>query len=168
MHPQIWILTTGGSRCVRPDTDGMFVDGFHGSDPRVMYMFDLHVPDSAPTYYDDLGILDHQVKAISAASVGHIDSNEAWVTLSHEKRSSANVTIGYRLRGGLLYGDPPIRPTAAQHADILHKTVLCVHHVVASDPEHDIDPASLSHRCLNPLSLPASCPGSHYCYRRCA
>jgi hypothetical protein len=34
-----------------PDTDDMFFDGI---DPRVMSMFDLHVPDS-----DDLGELDH-------------------------------------------------------------------------------------------------------------
>jgi hypothetical protein len=31
-------------------------------------MFDLHVPDSAPVHYDDLGTLDHQVKTISTAS----------------------------------------------------------------------------------------------------
>jgi hypothetical protein len=35
--------------------------------PGVIYVFDLHVSDSAPTHYDDSGALDHhQVKAISA------------------------------------------------------------------------------------------------------
>jgi hypothetical protein len=29
---------------------------------------DLNIPDSAPAHYDDLGALDHQVKAISTAS----------------------------------------------------------------------------------------------------
>jgi hypothetical protein len=50
------------------DSDDMFFDGIDDIDPRVMSMFDLHVPDSAPTHYDDLSALDHQAKAISAAS----------------------------------------------------------------------------------------------------
>jgi hypothetical protein len=33
-----------------------------------MSIFYLHIPDSAPAHYDDLGTLDHQVKAISTAS----------------------------------------------------------------------------------------------------
>jgi hypothetical protein len=61
-------------------TDDVFFDDI---DPRVMSMFDLHAPDSAPTPCDDL---DHQVKAISSASVGLLDSNEAWVMYFHEKR----------------------------------------------------------------------------------
>jgi hypothetical protein len=48
-----------------PDTDDMSFDGI---DPCVMSMFDLHVPDSAPAYHDDLGEVDHQVEAISTAS----------------------------------------------------------------------------------------------------
>jgi hypothetical protein len=263
-----------------PDTDDMFFDRIDGIDPRVMSMFDLNIPDSAPAHYDDLGALDHQVKAISTASraphrfadilrrsgdsaakyystmrtkdpdvfdrvkrahfddgsqavttdvfdrvkrahfddgsqavttddaellwayrlvrtkhylkdagghkhspiafgylrvpastsmgfimvgcwhtpslpativspsricrdhnfrgfasVGLLDSNEAWVTLFHEKRTNADVTIGSHLRGGLLYSDPLIRPTAAQHANPLPKQVLCVHRVTASDPD---------------------------------
>jgi hypothetical protein len=47
------------------DTDNTFIDGI---DPHMISMFDLHVPDSAPTHHDDLG--DHRVKAISTASVG--------------------------------------------------------------------------------------------------
>ena len=39
------------------DTNGMFFDGIHGIDPRKMSMFDLRIPDSTPTHYDDLG--DH-------------------------------------------------------------------------------------------------------------
>jgi hypothetical protein len=31
-----------------------------------------------------------------------LDSNEAWVTPFHEKRTNAHVTIGSHLRGGLL------------------------------------------------------------------
>jgi hypothetical protein len=45
-----------------------FFDGIDGMDPRLMSMFELHVPDSAPTHCDDLGALDRQVKAISTAS----------------------------------------------------------------------------------------------------
>jgi hypothetical protein len=47
------------------DTDNTFIDGIG---PRVMSTLDLHVPDSAPTHYADVG--DHQVKAIFTASVG--------------------------------------------------------------------------------------------------
>jgi hypothetical protein len=53
------------------DTDDIFFDGI---DPRVMSMFDLYAPGSAPTPRDDL---DHQVKTISTASIGLLDSNEA-------------------------------------------------------------------------------------------
>jgi hypothetical protein len=42
----------------------------YGVDPRVMSLFDLHVPNFAPNYYDVLGALDYQVKVISAASRG--------------------------------------------------------------------------------------------------
>jgi hypothetical protein len=34
----------------------------------MLSMFDLHVPDSTLTHYDDLGTLDHQVKPSSTAS----------------------------------------------------------------------------------------------------
>jgi hypothetical protein len=51
-----------------PDTDDTFFDSIDGIDPSVMSMFDLHIPYSAPAYYDDLGAIDHQVKAISTAS----------------------------------------------------------------------------------------------------
>jgi hypothetical protein len=71
-----------------------------------------------------------------------MDSDEAWVTLFHEKRTSANVTIDSHLRGGSLYSESLIRPTAAQNANPLHKPVLCVHHVTAGDPDQAIDPAS--------------------------
>jgi hypothetical protein len=54
--------------------------------------------------------------------------------------------------GGLLYGDPLIRPTAAQHTDPLPKPVLCVHRAGACDPEPDIDLAPPA----SPLSLPSS------------
>jgi hypothetical protein len=46
------------------------------------------------------------------ASVGLLDSNEVWVTLFREKRTNADVSIGSHLRGGLLYSDTLIRPTA--------------------------------------------------------
>jgi hypothetical protein len=38
-----------------PDTDDMLFDGIDGIDPRVMSMFHLNIPDSAPAHYDDLG-----------------------------------------------------------------------------------------------------------------
>jgi hypothetical protein len=140
------------------DTDDMIfdgIDGIDGIDPRVMTTFDHHVPGSAPIHYDDLGALDHQVKAISTAphrfadilrrsgdsttkyyatirtkdpdvfgrvkfgafaSVGFPDSNEALVTLFHEKRTNADVTIGSYLRGGLLYGDLLILPDSNQRS----------------------------------------------------
>jgi hypothetical protein len=125
-----------------PDSDGMFSDGIYGIDPRTMPMFDLHVSYSAPTCSDDLGILDHQVKAIPTASVALIDSNEAWVTLFSEKRYS---------RSG--------------HRSVASKPVLWVYHALASDP---IRSSNLPRRCLNPSPLPPSRPGHHYCCRRCA
>jgi hypothetical protein len=67
----------------------------HGIDPRVMSTFDLHFPDSAPTNYDHSGVLDHQVKAISTASVGLLDSNEAWVALLYEKSTNADFIISF-------------------------------------------------------------------------
>jgi hypothetical protein len=74
---------------------------------------------------------DHNFRGF--ASVGLLDSNEAWVTLFHEKRTNAE---------GLLYSDPLIRPTAAQHSNPLPNQVLCVHRVTAGDPDLAIDPAS--------------------------
>ena len=58
--------------------------------------------------------------------------NEASATLFHEKRTNADANIGSRLRGDLLYSDPLIRPTTAQHASPLPKPVLRVHRVEAS------------------------------------
>jgi hypothetical protein len=107
------------------DTADMFFDGIHGI---VMSVLDLHIPDSTPTHFDGLG--DHQVKAISTASVGLMDYDEAWATLFHEKRTKVDVTIGSHLCEGLLYGDLLI----AQHADPLPQPVLCVHRVGACDP----------------------------------
>jgi hypothetical protein len=66
-----------------------------------------------------------------------------------EKRTSVQVTIGSHLRGGLLYRDPLIRTTVAQHAD----TLLYVHRFAASDPGHAIDPA------------PPASPLSNYVHR---
>jgi hypothetical protein len=80
-------FASSGSSCVHQlvdvnafvsDTDNKFIDG---SDPHKMFMFD-HYPDSTPTRHDDLG--DQKVKAISTASVGLLDSDEAWATLFHE------------------------------------------------------------------------------------
>jgi hypothetical protein len=74
----------------------------------------------------------------------------------------------------LLYRNPLIRPTAAQHADPLPKPVLCVHRVAARNPEPAIDPAPpaspLSEPIvaptepllLNLLSLPPSRLGRHH------
>jgi hypothetical protein len=90
-----------------------------------MFMFNLHIPDSAPTYYDDLGALDYQVKTISTTSLWLLDYNESWVTLFHEEGTNANVPVGSRLRVGLL-------SAAIQHADPLPKPVFCVHCVAAS------------------------------------
>jgi hypothetical protein len=64
-----------------------------------MSMFDLHVVDSAPTPYDDVG--DHQVKSISTNSGGLLGSIEArvrCVPFLHENRTIAIATIGSRLR----------------------------------------------------------------------
>ena len=47
------------------DTDDVF---FNGIDTRVISVFDLRVLDSAPTHYDDLGALNHQIKSISTTS----------------------------------------------------------------------------------------------------
>jgi hypothetical protein len=58
------------------------------------------------------------------------------------------------LREGLLYGDPLIRPTAAQHTDPLPKTGFCVRRVAASDPEADIDPAPPASPLAEPVVAP--------------
>ena len=79
----------------KSDTDNTFIDGIC---PNVMFMFDLHVPDSAPTHHDDLG--DHQVKAISTASVRLLNSNGARVTHFHEKRTNTRAAIDSYLRRG--------------------------------------------------------------------
>jgi hypothetical protein len=108
---------------------------------------------------------DHNFRGF--ASVGLLDSNEAWVTLLHEKRTNADVTIGSHLRGGLLYSDLLICPTAAQHAHLLLSKCRCVHRVTASDPNLAIDPASsesplnASLLLLNPQPLPSRRPGCH-------
>jgi hypothetical protein len=75
-------------------------------------------------------------------------THEAWLTLFHEKRSSD-------LRGGLLYGDTRMRDShAAQHTDLLPRSMLCVHRVAASDLEPDLDPAPPA----SPLSEPIDTP----------
>ena len=87
-------------------------------------------------------------------------SNEAWVTLFHEKRNNADVTIGSHLRGGLLYSNPLIRPTAAQHPNPLPQQVLCVHPVTAGDPDQAASSASpLSEPVIDPAE-PAATPNA--------
>jgi hypothetical protein len=70
------------------DTDNTLIDNI---DRHVMSMVNLYAPDSALTHYDDSG--EHQVKAMSSASVGLLDSDEAWATLFHEKRTSIHLTF---------------------------------------------------------------------------
>jgi hypothetical protein len=145
----------------------MFFDGSHGIDSRVMSTFDLHVSDSTPTNYDQTGLKDHQVKVISTVSVRLLDSNEAWIMLFYEKLTNADVAISSHLLGGLLYGDPLIHPTAAQHAEPLLKPAHCVHHFAASDSKPDIDsnpPASL---LSGPVVAPAETPLSPSLSTRC-
>jgi hypothetical protein len=96
IHHQIRFFTSSSLRPVS-HTHNTLIDGV---DPHMMSMFDIYVPDSAPTHYDDLG--DHQVKAISTASVGILDSNGNWDTLFHEKPTN-----------GLLYDDLLIHPTTS-------------------------------------------------------
>ena len=68
------------------NTDDVF---FGGIDPRVMSMFDLHVPNSAPARYDGLGALNGQVKAIYTPSrVLHLVSPMSCVGLVLLPRSS--------------------------------------------------------------------------------
>jgi hypothetical protein len=127
------------------DTDDMFFEGIYGIDPRVMAMFDLHIPDSTPAHYNHMS--DHQVNAISTASVGLLDSNEAWAALFHDNRTSADVTIPSHLREGLLYIGPLISPTAAD-------PLPNVHRVAASDREPDIAPAPLASPSSEPIVVP--------------
>jgi hypothetical protein len=101
---------------------------------------------------------DHNFRGF--ASVGLLDSNDSWVTLFHAKRTNADVTIGSHLRGGLLYSDPLIRPTAAQHANPLPKPVICVHRVAASDPDPAIDPAPPASPVSEPVVAPTEPPWS--------
>jgi hypothetical protein len=63
VHKELEEVNTG-----IPDTGDMFFDGIDGIDPRVISVFDLNIPDSAPAHYNDLGALDLQVRAISTAS----------------------------------------------------------------------------------------------------
>jgi hypothetical protein len=142
------------------DTDELFFDDIHGIQPHVMPTFDLHVPDSASTNCGHSGLLDYQVKVVSTASAGPLDSNEAWVTLFYETRINANLTVGSHLRGELLCRNLLIRPTAPQQPDPLPKPVLCVSRVAACDPEHYIDSApaasSLSEHVVDPTERPWS------------
>jgi hypothetical protein len=83
-----------------------------------------HTPSLPATILSPYQICrDH--KFLAFASVGLLDSNRAWVMLFREKHTNADVTISSHLRGGLLYSDPLIHPTAAQHADPLPKPAVC-------------------------------------------
>jgi hypothetical protein len=86
------------------------------------------------------------------ASVGLLDSDEAWITLFRKKRTNIDVTIGSHLRVGLLNSDPLIRFTTAQDANLLPQPVLCVHLDTVSGPEQAIDPASSTYVTASPLS----------------
>ncbi len=72
---------------------------------------------------------------------------------------SYEVSCVSHFRGGLLYGDPLIRATAAQHADLLHNNMLCIYRTSAGDPETDIYPALVAHTV--PVVAPSS-PGRHH------
>jgi hypothetical protein len=67
-----------------------------------------------------------------------------------ETRTSAQVTIGSHLRGGLLYRDPLIRTTVAQHAGPLPKSVLYVHRIA---PRFVVQSSKGSERVCYPSSL---------------
>jgi hypothetical protein len=75
---------------------------------------------------------DH--KCLGFASVGLLDSSEAWVTLFHKMRTNADLSTGFYLREGLLYSDPLSRLTTAQHVNRLPRNVLGV-------VDYDSDPA---------------------------
>jgi hypothetical protein len=146
---------SGGSRCVRFDTDKRFIDGI---DPHVRSMFDLHVLDSTPAPCDDFD--DHQVKAISTAG-------GFWTPTKLGLRSSTrSVPMSRLLLAPTLVEDYftvifniLIRPIAAEHPDPLPKPLLCVYRVAASDPEANVDPAppaSLSEPVVAPPELPWS------------
>jgi hypothetical protein len=150
-------FTSSGFFCVQQpeevdafvlDTDDMFLHGMHGIQPRVMPTFDLHVPVSASTKCDHSGLLDYQVKVISTASAGQLDLNEVLVTILYDTRTNANLTVGSHLRGGLLFRNILIRPTAPQQADPLPKPALCVSRVAACDLEYYIESAPVA----SPLS----------------
>jgi hypothetical protein len=145
------------------NTDNTFIDGI---DHHVMSMVNLHVPDSASTYYDDLG--DHQVKAISTASVGLLDSDEAWATLFHEKRTNVNGTFAPTFVNDyfavILSSAPPPLSTPIRCLSLGSASValqLATPNPTSTLPHRPrrwLNPLLL---LLNPLSLPTRRPGRH-------
>jgi hypothetical protein len=95
---------------------------------------------------------DHNFRGF--ASVGLLDSNEAWIRLSARSVPTTMSLSAPIFVKGYFKVTPLIRPTAAQHAIPVCKLVLCVHQVTASDPDQAIDPASL----VLPLSAPIITP----------
>jgi hypothetical protein len=95
------------------------------------------------------------------ASVGLLDSNEAWVTLFHKKRTNADVTTSSHLRGRLLYSStvllssvPPPLSTPIGCLDLCSALQIATPTTASTLPDW-------YRRCLNPLSLPPSRPGRH-------
>jgi hypothetical protein len=111
-----------------------------------MPLLDLHVSDSAPAHYDDLG--DSQVNTISTASLGLLKSNETWVTLFHEKCSTRSVPSSMSLSAlTFVVGFSTVilflatQPLSTYHVDALPKPALYLPYVAAIDHEPAIDTA---------------------------
>jgi hypothetical protein len=137
------------------DTEDMFFGGIHGIDSSVMSTFDLH------TNYDQTGVNDHQIKAISTVSVRLLDSNEARIMLFYEKRTSADVSISSDFLGGLLYGDPLIHPPPhSMPSRCLSMGTASIMSQLAT-PNLTLTLPHRPRRCLNQLSLPPRRPGRH-------
>jgi hypothetical protein len=129
-------------------------------------MRNRHAPDSASTHYDGLG--EHQVKAISTASVRLLDSDEACATLFQKMRTNVHVTFAPTFVEDfcsvILSSAPPPFSTLTRRLRMDSASVAL--QLVTPTPT-----STLPHRpcrwlnllllLLKALSLPTSHPGRH-------
>jgi hypothetical protein len=120
---------------------------------------------------------DHKFRGF--ASVGLLDSSEAWVTLFPVKRTNADVTISSHLRGGLLCSYSLIRPTPLSTPTRCLSQCSAFTALQLAIPTQPLTLPRQYRRCLNPLllllnqlSLPPSRPDRlrlvHTCCATCS
>jgi hypothetical protein len=88
------------------------------------------------------------------ASVGLLDSNEAWVTLFHKKRTNADLIFVEGYSTVILSSVPSPLSTPIGCLDLCSALQIATPTTASTLPDW-------YRRCLNPLSLPPSRPGRH-------